>query len=96
MAKPTYVQLSFKPNRIHRLIDFGKEHLWKTAQDTYKNSTIAMNIIDFILKLRNDPVFSQILRKERILPRSLILRELNRYAAVKGYGVIMESNDDEN
>ena len=92
MAKPVYVLLSFIIRKLETLREFGSEHGWKTSQDTLKNSTIAMNILDFILRLRHDPVFNQIVKKEGILPLSLILRELNRYAAVKGYGVILEKH----
>ena len=88
MAESKPVLLKFLPHNLKKLVDFGVEHMWKTSFQTYKNATIAMNIIIFILDLRNDPVFSQIVKKEGILPLSLIIRELNRYAAQKGYGII--------
>ena len=90
MAESKPVLLKFLPHNFKKLIDFGIEHMWKTRFQTYKNATIAMNIIVFILDLRNDPVFSQIIRKEGISPLSLIIRELNRYSAQKGYGIINE------
>ena len=88
MANPRYVKLSFLPHTINKLVDFGMQHMWKTARNTYKHSTIAMNIVQFMLDLRNNTVFNAIVQKEGILPLSLILRELNRYAVRQGYGVI--------
>ena len=90
MAQPIKVFLSFIHIRLTQLREFGAEQGWFTSQETLKNATIAMNIIVFILKLRKDPVVHQILKKEGILLFSLIVRELNRYAAVKGYGVILD------
>ena len=94
MANPIKVLLSFMPIFIRQLRDFGAEQGWFTSQNTLKNATIAGNIVLFILKLRKDPVVHQILRKESTLLFSLILRELNRHAAVKGYGIIFEGKQN--
>ena len=59
MAKPTHVLLSFIHGRLQKLLDFGREHHMQTSQGTLKNATIAMNIINFILDLRHDPVVDQ-------------------------------------
>lgn len=92
MPKQTRVFLPFMPVRLAKLLDFGKENMWRTSRNTYKYATIAMNIVSFILDLRHDPVFNMIINKEGILPLSLILRELNRYAVKKGYGIIQLKN----
>ena len=90
MAQSVKILLSVTSRKLQKLLNFGAEHGWRTSQQTLKNATIALNIITFMLDLRYDPVFSQIIRKEGIPPLSLILRELNRYAGVRGYGVIKE------
>ena len=85
MAESKPVLLKFLPHNFKKLIDFGIEHMWKTRFQTYKNATIAMNIIVFMLDLRNDPVFSQIIRKEGISPLSLIIAGIEQlYARKKG------------
>ena len=85
MAKPTHVLLSFIHGRLQKLLDFGREHHMQTSQGTLKNATIAMNIINFILDLRHDPVVDQILTRERINLWTYIERIHTQYATQKGY-----------
>ena len=83
MAQSIKVLLSFIHGRLQKILDFGREHHMQTSQGTLKNATIAMNIINFILDFRHDPVVSEILTKERINPWTYIERIHTQYAAKK-------------
>ena len=85
MAKNVAVLLSFIPGRLEKMRQIGKDHGWRTSTGNYKNATISGNIIDFIIDLRHDPVYSKIVEKEGIPILHLLKRSLHQYAAARGY-----------
>lgn len=85
MAQSIKVLLSFIHGRLEKMRQIGREHGWRTSQGTLKNATIAMNIIEFILDLRYDPTYVQILDKEGGNLLNLIAKSLHQYAERHGY-----------
>ena len=53
--KSIRVGLSFIPNKLARLCQFGEEHQMHSNRDNLKDATICPKIVGFILELRWDP-----------------------------------------
>ena len=85
MPKQTEIKLSFLPYFIKKLIDFDREHRMQTAQGTLKNATICRNIIEFVLELRDKPLYNHILSHEGGTLFMLVTKALGEYAARHGY-----------
>ena len=85
MAQSIKVLLSFIHGRLEKIRQIGREHGWRTSQDTLKNATIGTNIIDETIDMCFDPIFSQIIAKEG-MPYFVLTRRLwTQYASQKGY-----------
>lgn len=85
MAIPIQVQLSFVYGKLRRLLDFGREHRMKNAQGNLKNSTVAMNIITYVLDKRSDPLVEHMLEHEHCTLFALIDKWQLEYATKHGY-----------
>ena len=85
MANNVQVQLSFIPGRLKKLREFANEHGWKASIGATKNAQAAMNIVNFILDLRHDPIYEKIITHERYNFLTLISNALYEYATRKGY-----------
>lgn len=85
MAESIKVKLSFVYGRIQKLLQFGREHRIRTAAGTIKKATVAQHIVDEVLDIRFDPVFSKIIEKEGITVLDMTRKLWVDYAARHGY-----------
>ena len=76
-AKP--IKLSFVPVRLKRLLDFGREHRMQARSGVLHPGKIIMDIIEFILDVRDDPDIQSYLDREGGTFIDLILRALKKY-----------------
>lgn len=79
--KSIRVGLSFIPNKLARLRQFGKEHHMRSNRGSLKDATICTKIIDFILELRWDPDVQRYLKSNGGTLLDLILRAVKKYIA---------------
>ena len=75
------VKLSFIPGRLKRLLNFGREHRMQTRSGDLQPGEISMNLIEFILDLRDDPDVQKYLDQHGGMFLDLILRAVKRYVS---------------
>ena len=78
------VKLSFIPGRLKRLLNFGREHRMQTRSGELQPGEISMNLIEFLLDIRDDPDIQKYLNRHGGTFLDLILRALKQYISGKG------------
>jgi len=73
------VKLSFIPGRLKRLLNFGKMHRMQSRSGELHPGKISMDIIEFVLDLRDNPDVKKYLAKHGGTFLDLILRALKQY-----------------
>ena len=79
--KAKQVKLSFIPGRFKRIIDFGREHRYQSANGSLNAGFIVMRTIEFVLDLRSDPDVRKYLDRHGGTLLDLILRAVKRYTS---------------
>ena len=85
MAKSIRVKLTFIHGRIQKLLKFGQDHRMRSSYGQIKKATVAKNIVDEMLDIHFDPVFSKITEKEGITTLDMTRKLWMEYAARRGY-----------
>ena len=85
MAKSIEVKLSFIYGRIKKLLKFGDDHRIRTSSGAVKKGSVAKVIVDEMLDIHFDPVFSKIIEKEGIMTLDMTRKLWTDYAVLHGY-----------
>ena len=85
MAKSIEVKLSFIYGRIQKLLKFGDDHRIRTSSGAVKKGSVAKVIVDEMLDIHFDPVFSKIIEKEGITTLDMTRKLWTEYAVRHGY-----------
>ena len=85
MAESIKVKLSFVYGRIQKLLQFGREHRIRTGAGTIKKASVAQHIVDEVLDIRYDPVFSKIIEEKGINMLDMTRKLWTDYATRHGY-----------
>lgn len=75
------VKISFIPGRLKRLLNFGGEHRMRSRNGELQPGHISMDIIEFILDMRDDPDIENYLDRHGGTLLDLIQRALKRYTS---------------
>ena len=75
------VKISFIPGRLKRLLNFGREHRMQSRSGELQPGHISMDIIEFILDMRDDPDVQGYLDRHGGTLLDLIQRALKRYTS---------------
>ena len=75
------VKISFIPARLKRLLNFGREHRMQSRSGELKPGQISMNIIEFMLDMRDDPDVQKYLDRHGGAFIDLVRRALKRYTS---------------